>query len=85
MTKLRDAAEMVLECFDNDYGKVAKDISLADLRASLKDDKEELLSALENVTRSLDWAAMVIPDIPPNSEFMESLREAKALIERARR
>jgi hypothetical protein len=84
MIKLRDAAEMVLECFDNDYGQVAKDIALADLRLALKDDKEQLLSALENVTRSLEWAAMVIPDIPPKSEFMESLKEAKAMIERAR-
>ena len=80
MSSLRDAAEMVLECFDNDYGKIAKDIALSDLRQALKDDKEELLSALANVTRSLEWAAMVIPDIPPKSEFMESLREARQIL-----
>ena len=47
-------------------------------------DREELLAALEQVTRSLEWAAMVIQDIPPKSEFMETLREAKALVERER-
>jgi hypothetical protein len=47
-------------------------------------DREEILAVLEQVTRSLEWAAMVIQDIPPKSEFMETLREAKALVERER-
>jgi hypothetical protein len=47
-------------------------------------DREEILAALEQVTRSLEWAAMVIQDIPPKSEFMETLREAQALLERER-
>ena len=80
MHKLREAAEMVIECFDNDYGKLAKDIAISDLRAALRHDREELLAALEQVTRSLEWAAMVIQDIPPKSEFMESLREARQIL-----
>ena len=46
--------------------------------------KTHLINALENAVRSLEWAAMIIQDIPPKSEFMETLREAKALLEKER-
>ena len=37
MKSLKDAVEMVLECFDNDYGQIAKDFALADLRRAFSD------------------------------------------------
>lgn len=36
MNSLRKAAEMVLEVFDNDYGQIAKDCAMADLRRALE-------------------------------------------------
>jgi len=85
MRNLREAAEMVVDCFDNDYGQIAKDIAISDLRDALKHDKEELVAALEGAARSLEFAAMVIKDIPPKSEFMMTLAEVKALIEKSHR
>jgi hypothetical protein len=82
MNHLREAAEMVVECFDNDYGHMAKQIALSDLRAALRDDTEELISTLERAVASLEWAAAVIKDIPPKSEFMLTIEDAKTLLKR---
>ena|SRR5687768_2621149 len=43
----------------------------------------ELLEALQNAVHSLEWAKQVIKDIPPNSNYMETLQEARAVIARA--
>ena len=44
MNELRQAAEMLLEVFDNDYGQMAKDIAIADLRRALNDREESSIS-----------------------------------------
>lgn len=35
MSDLREAAQMLLETFDEDYGQIAKNIAIADLRRAL--------------------------------------------------
>lgn len=43
----------------------------------------QLLDALRNSVKSLEWAASVIGDIPANSEYMQSLQEARDIIAKA--
>jgi len=40
MKSLKEAAEMVVECFDNDYGQIAKDCAMADLRRALAEQEQ---------------------------------------------
>ena len=40
MKSLKEAAEMVVECFDNDYGQIAKDCAMADLRRALAENEQ---------------------------------------------
>ena len=42
MSALREAAAMVLECIDQDYGQLAKDCAVADLRRALETPDEGL-------------------------------------------
>jgi hypothetical protein len=44
----------------------------------------ELLEALQRILKSAEWAAQVIGDIPPHSEYMEGLKEARELIARVK-
>jgi hypothetical protein len=41
---------------------------------------QELKLALQEAVKSLEWAAYVIKDIPPNSHFMQTITEAKLLL-----
>lgn len=45
----------------------------------------DLLVALQNAVKSLEWAADVIKDIPAGSEYANALREARVAINRATR
>lgn len=38
------------------------------------------MEILRQAVQSMEWAAMVIKDIPPGSHYMETLREAKELL-----
>lgn len=40
----------------------------------------DTLKAIECAISSLEWAAMVIKDIPENSAYMENIRELKAIV-----
>lgn len=52
--------------------------------AALKlESAERLLRCLEKAVSSLEWAAVIIGDMPPKCEYLESLREAKEAIAKA--
>lgn len=52
--------------------------------AALKlESAERLLACLQKSVTSLEWAAVIIGDMPPNCEYLESLREAKEAIAKA--
>jgi hypothetical protein len=53
MQKLRQAAEMVLEVFDNDYGQMAKDIAMAEMRQALHDREETNVNTLDTLKLAL--------------------------------
>jgi hypothetical protein len=77
MNNLKEAAEMVLECFDNDYGQLAKDCALADLRRALNDKEESILSR--------DKVAALIDQIPKGldaDDFLVELANLAASTER---
>jgi hypothetical protein len=49
--------------------------------AALKlESAERLLACLEKAVSSLEWAAVIIGDMPPKCEYLEGLREAKEAI-----
>lgn len=43
-------------------------------------DKERLIACLEEAIKSMEWAALIINDISPKSHYMETIKDAKALI-----
>lgn len=78
MQKLRQAAEMLLEVFDNDYGQMAKDIAISDLRQALHD--KEITLAPKDV-------AAIIEDMPQGMDadaFLVELANRAAATERER-
>lgn len=46
------AAEMILEVFDNNYGQIAKDIAISDLRHALN-DKNKVAELIEKIPHGL--------------------------------
>lgn len=44
----------------------------------------EMLASLKDMQSSLEWAAVVIGDVPEKSSFMDTIREGKAVIEKAK-
>lgn len=64
---------------DGPYGTPT--IKLAD--ANLIAATPELLACLQKSVASLEWAAVIIGDMPPKCEYLEGLREAKEAIAKA--
>jgi hypothetical protein len=54
------------------------------MKTKLETAAPELLAALQAAVDSLEWASLVIGDMPPRCEYLMRLDEARALIKKVR-
>ena len=54
------------------------------MKTKLEPAAPELLAALQAAVDSMEWASLVIGDMPPRCEYLMRLQEARELIEKVK-